>query len=80
MKKTEVQVLNYNACIEAYSDWPLCKSRNICPVPTDICTGGDETGSNSCAGDTGGPLVDMEKKVILTKCNLLMLLAHRLTG
>ena len=65
MKKTEVPVLGYVACTEAYSDWILCKNMSICPVSSDICTGGDDIGSNSCAGDTGGPLIDMEKKVIL---------------
>ena len=64
MKKTAVPILDSSTCEEAYSNWLPCEILNICPVSSDICTGGDNIGRNSCAGDTGGPLVDMDQKVI----------------
>ena len=64
MKKTTVPYMEMDSCTEAYKNWPLCHwPSNICPVLTDICTGGDDSSKSDCAGDTGGPLIDVEKKV-----------------
>ena len=63
MKKTTIPYMEMNTCVKAYSDWPPCKNFTICPVPTDICTGGDDSSKADCAGDTGGPLIDIDKKV-----------------
>ena len=63
MKKTTVPYMETNTCTEAYTNWPPCQFFNICPVLTDICTGGEDSSKSDCAGDTGGPLIDIEKKV-----------------
>ena len=63
MKKTTVPWIDKNTCYDLYTNWPPCRFYNICPVLTDICTSGDDDSKNDCAGDTGGPLIDIEKKV-----------------
>ena len=65
MKKTTVPSMDFEACIDAYKDWIPCKNFSICPVMTDICTGGDDDSKSDCAGDTGGPLIDNDRKILV---------------
>ena len=65
MKKTTVPYMDWNTCMKSYQDWPLCKNLTICPVVTDICSGGNDTSKEDCASDTGGPVIDINKKVYI---------------
>ena len=66
MKKTTVPYMDENQCMKEYKEWFLCKNQTICPVSTDICTGGNKTSKENCASDTGGPVIDINKQVCIT--------------
>ena len=65
MKKTTVPYMDRNTCMKSYQDWPLCKNLTICPVATDICSGGNDTTKEDCVSDTGGPVIDVKKQVYI---------------
>ena len=65
MKKTTVPYMEYESCMKAYKDWIPCKNFSICPVMTDICTGGNDNSKVDCAGDTGGPLIDVDGNILM---------------
>ena len=65
MKKTTVPYMDFESCMKAYKDWIPCKNFSICPVMTDICTGGDDKSKVDCAGDTGGPLIDVAGNILM---------------
>ena len=65
MKKTTVPYMDFESCTRAYTDWIPCKNFSICPVMTDICTGGDDKSKIDCAGDTGGPLIDVAGNILV---------------
>ena len=65
MKKTTVPYMDEDTCMKEYKEWLLCKNQTICPVSTDICTGGDTNSKADCASDTGGPVIDIKKQVCI---------------
>ena len=65
MKKAKVPYMEFESCRDEYKDWIPCKNFGICPVTTDLCTGGYENNKIHCAGDTGGPLIDVDRKLLI---------------
>ena len=65
MKKTTVPYMDFESCMTAYEDWIPCRNFSICPVMTDICTGGNANSKVDCAGDTGGPLIDVDGNILM---------------
>ena len=59
MKKFTVPYMAWKTCVETYVNRPPCRFFNICPMLTDICTGGDDRSEDDCAVDTGVLLVDI---------------------
>ena len=60
MKKFTVPYMARKTCVETYVYWPACRFFNICPMLTDICTGGDNGSEDDYAVDTIGLLVDID--------------------
>ena len=60
MKEFTVPYMAWKTCVETYVNRPPCRFFNICPMLTDICTGGDDRSEDDCAVDTGRLLVGID--------------------